>query len=127
MLFLFSVYFLFEDAVTLCVLGAGTSFGESILTNKPRHATVVTQDFTELIRVEQKDFKILWEVQQFYIINGGKHSCCELQLLLQNYFTAVVVVVLVTAVVAVVLVTAVVAVVLVTAVVVPLNFATCRL
>ncbi|XP_041365780.1 rap guanine nucleotide exchange factor 4-like isoform X3 [Gigantopelta aegis] len=50
-----------KDAVTLCVLGAGTSFGESILTNKPRHATVITQDFTELIRVEQKDFKILWE------------------------------------------------------------------
>ncbi|ESO82181.1 hypothetical protein LOTGIDRAFT_135052, partial [Lottia gigantea] len=50
-----------QDAVTLCILGPGTSFGESILTNKPRHATVVTRDYTELIRVEQKDFKILWE------------------------------------------------------------------
>ncbi|KAL5006473.1 hypothetical protein ScPMuIL_015279 [Solemya velum] len=50
-----------KDAVALCTLGAGTSFGESILTNKPRHATVLTRDYTELIRVEQKDFKILWE------------------------------------------------------------------
>ncbi|XP_046573528.1 LOW QUALITY PROTEIN: rap guanine nucleotide exchange factor 4-like [Haliotis rubra] len=50
-----------KDAVTLCILGAGTSFGEAILTNKPHHATVVTRDYTELIRVEQKDFKILWD------------------------------------------------------------------
>ncbi|ESO82180.1 hypothetical protein LOTGIDRAFT_135036, partial [Lottia gigantea] len=55
-----------QDAVTLCILGPGTSFGESILTNKPRHATVVTRDYTELIRVEQKDFKILWEVGFFH-------------------------------------------------------------
>ncbi|XP_064614683.1 rap guanine nucleotide exchange factor 4-like [Liolophura sinensis] len=50
-----------KDAVTLCTLGPGTTFGESILTGKPRHATVVTKDYTELIRVEQKDFKILWD------------------------------------------------------------------
>lgn len=46
----------------MCTLGPGTTFGESILTGKPRHATVVTKDYTELIRVEQKDFKILWDV-----------------------------------------------------------------
>ncbi|KAL3832515.1 hypothetical protein ACJMK2_024150, partial [Sinanodonta woodiana] len=50
-----------QDTVTLCTLGPGTSFGESILTNRPRHATVITRDYTELIRIEQKDFKILWE------------------------------------------------------------------
>ncbi|KAK3603635.1 hypothetical protein CHS0354_017354 [Potamilus streckersoni] len=50
-----------QDTVTLCTLGPGTSFGESILTNRPRHATVITSDYTELIRIEQKDFKILWE------------------------------------------------------------------
>ncbi|KAL4222766.1 Rap guanine nucleotide exchange factor 4 [Mactra antiquata] len=49
------------DSVTLCTLGPGTSFGESVLTNRPRHATIITKDFTELIRVEQKDFRILWE------------------------------------------------------------------
>ena len=61
------------------MLGAGTSFGESILTNKPRHATVVTQDFTELIRVEQKDFKILWEVgDHVSIISVQNHSLSDL-------------------------------------------------
>ncbi|XP_052795915.1 rap guanine nucleotide exchange factor 4-like isoform X2 [Mya arenaria] len=49
------------DSVTLCNLGPGTSFGESVLTNRPRHATIITRDYTELIRVEQKDFKVLWE------------------------------------------------------------------
>ncbi|XP_053373396.1 rap guanine nucleotide exchange factor 4-like isoform X2 [Mercenaria mercenaria] len=49
------------ESVTLCTLGPGTSFGESVLTNRPRHATIITRDYTELIRVEQKDFKILWE------------------------------------------------------------------
>ena len=53
---------LLQDAITLCTLGPGTSFGESVLTNRPRHSTVITRDYTELIRVEQKDFKILWEV-----------------------------------------------------------------
>ena len=63
----FTVFFamekMFQDAITLCTLGPGTSFGESVLTNRPRHSTVITRDYTELIRVEQKDFKILWEVK----------------------------------------------------------------
>ena len=46
----------------LCVVGPGTSFGEGILTGKPHSVTVVTKDTTELIRVELKDFKLLWEV-----------------------------------------------------------------
>lgn len=40
----------------------GTAFGESILNDSPRHSTVVTREYCELLRVEQKDFKILWEV-----------------------------------------------------------------
>ncbi|XP_033735691.1 LOW QUALITY PROTEIN: rap guanine nucleotide exchange factor 4-like [Pecten maximus] len=50
-----------KDAVVICTLGMGTSFGESILHSKPHQATVMTREFTELIRVEQRDFKILWE------------------------------------------------------------------
>ncbi|XP_052240015.1 rap guanine nucleotide exchange factor 4-like isoform X2 [Dreissena polymorpha] len=50
-----------RDSIQLCTLGPGTSFGESVLTNRPRHATIITRDYTELIRVEQKDFKVLWE------------------------------------------------------------------
>ncbi|XP_023933653.1 rap guanine nucleotide exchange factor 4-like [Lingula anatina] len=51
-----------KDEVTLCTLMAGTAFGESILNNTPRHATVVTAELCELLRVEQKDFKVLWEL-----------------------------------------------------------------
>lgn len=51
-----------KDAVTICTLGIGTAFGESILDNTPRHATIVTREYSELLRIEQKDFKALWEV-----------------------------------------------------------------
>ncbi|KAL8578532.1 hypothetical protein ACOMHN_028804 [Nucella lapillus] len=50
-----------QDGVMLCMVGPGTSFGEGILTGKPHSVTVVTKDSTELIRVELKDFKLLWE------------------------------------------------------------------
>uniref|UniRef100_A0A673MGI3 Rap guanine nucleotide exchange factor 4-like n=1 Tax=Sinocyclocheilus rhinocerous TaxID=307959 RepID=A0A673MGI3_9TELE len=50
-----------QDAVTICTLGIGTAFGESILDNTPRHATIVTREFCELLRIEQKDFRTLWE------------------------------------------------------------------
>ncbi|XP_053568814.1 rap guanine nucleotide exchange factor 4-like [Bombina bombina] len=56
-----------QDAVTICTLGVGTAFGESILDNTPRHATIVTREFSELLRIEQKDFKSLWEVSQNYL------------------------------------------------------------
>ncbi|ERE71986.1 rap guanine nucleotide exchange factor 4 [Cricetulus griseus] len=49
------------DAVTICTLGIGTAFGESILDNTPRHATIVTRESSELLRIEQEDFKALWE------------------------------------------------------------------
>ncbi|XP_035995200.1 rap guanine nucleotide exchange factor 4 isoform X2 [Fundulus heteroclitus] len=51
----------YQDAVTICTLGTGTAFGESILDNTPRHATIVTREFSELLRVEQKEFRSLWE------------------------------------------------------------------
>lgn len=46
----------------ICTLGSGTAFGESILYDMPRNATIITSDTCELLRVEQKDFKILWAV-----------------------------------------------------------------
>ncbi|XP_043931284.1 rap guanine nucleotide exchange factor 4-like [Protopterus annectens] len=56
-----------QDAVVICTLGIGTAFGESILDNIPRHATIVTREFTELLRIEQKDFKSLWEKFRQYM------------------------------------------------------------
>ncbi|XP_017779355.1 PREDICTED: rap guanine nucleotide exchange factor 4 [Nicrophorus vespilloides] len=47
--------------VTLCTLNVGATFGESILQDLPRDTTVVTQTTCELLRVEQPDFKLIWE------------------------------------------------------------------
>jgi len=54
---------LLQDAVTICTLGIGTAFGESILDNTPRHATLVSCESSELLRIEQREFKSLWEVR----------------------------------------------------------------
>ncbi|XP_072117964.1 rap guanine nucleotide exchange factor 4 isoform X5 [Mobula birostris] len=56
-----------QDSVVLCTLGIGTAFGESILDNTPRHATIVTKEYSELLRIEQKDFKALWEKYRHYM------------------------------------------------------------
>nr|XP_023017294.1 rap guanine nucleotide exchange factor 4 [Leptinotarsa decemlineata] len=50
-----------ENPVALCTLGIGATFGESILQDLPRDSTVVTQTTCELLRVEQHDFKLIWE------------------------------------------------------------------
>ncbi|KAH9371068.1 hypothetical protein HPB48_013167 [Haemaphysalis longicornis] len=49
------------DSVTLCTLGIGTAFGESVLDNSPHSATVVTNEYCELLRIEQRDFRSIWE------------------------------------------------------------------
>ncbi|KAM6985252.1 rap guanine nucleotide exchange factor 4 isoform 2-T2 [Aplochiton taeniatus] len=49
-----------QDAVTICTLGIGTAFGESILDNTPRHATIITRECSELLRIDQREFKSLW-------------------------------------------------------------------
>ncbi|XP_056436485.1 rap guanine nucleotide exchange factor 4-like [Gadus chalcogrammus] len=49
-----------QDAVTICTLGAGTAFGESVLDDRPRHATLVTRETSELLRLGQTDFRCLW-------------------------------------------------------------------
>lgn len=53
--------------VTLCSLGVGATFGESILHDLPRDSTVVTQTTCELLRVEQHDFRIIWEVSIYVL------------------------------------------------------------
>uniref|UniRef100_A0A8C2XJ64 Rap guanine nucleotide exchange factor 4b n=1 Tax=Cyclopterus lumpus TaxID=8103 RepID=A0A8C2XJ64_CYCLU len=63
-----------QDAVTICSLGIGTAFGESILDNTPRHATIVSRETSELLRIEQREFKSLWEVsdkpyERLYFMN----------------------------------------------------------
>nr|XP_006822120.1 PREDICTED: rap guanine nucleotide exchange factor 4-like [Saccoglossus kowalevskii] len=50
-----------KDAITICTLGVGTAFGESVLSDTPRHATVITTEYCEFLRIEQKDFRSLWE------------------------------------------------------------------
>lgn len=50
-----------SDSVTLCTLGIGTAFGESVLDNSPHSATVVTNEYCELLRIEQRDFRSIWE------------------------------------------------------------------
>ncbi|CAF1262174.1 unnamed protein product [Adineta ricciae] len=51
----------------ICTLEAGAAFGESILYDTPRNATVITSAVVMLLRVEQKDFKILWERNKQYM------------------------------------------------------------
>lgn len=50
-----------KSNVTLCNLGVGSTFGESILKDLPRDCTVVTKTACELLRVEQADFRLIWE------------------------------------------------------------------
>lgn len=56
----------FQIPVALCTLGVGATFGESILQDLPRDTTVVTQTTCELLRVEQQDFKLIWEVRYIF-------------------------------------------------------------
>ncbi|XP_068602549.1 rap guanine nucleotide exchange factor 4 [Brachionichthys hirsutus] len=50
-----------QDAVTICTLGPGAAFGESILDDTPRRATIVTRQFSELLLIERGPFRSLWE------------------------------------------------------------------
>ncbi len=51
---------------------AGAAFGESILYDTPRNATVITSSIVMLLRVEQKDFKILWEVNIINLVHDDE-------------------------------------------------------
>lgn len=53
-----------QAPVSLVNLGVGATFGESILHDLPRDSTVVTKTTCELLRVEQQDFRLIWEVSR---------------------------------------------------------------
>ncbi|XP_069942106.1 rap guanine nucleotide exchange factor 4, partial [Cherax quadricarinatus] len=59
-------------------MGAGATFGESVLRDAPRHNTIITRENCELLRVEQKDFKHIWqknkEFMQDIIYNSRKEG-----------------------------------------------------
>ncbi|MPC73816.1 Rap guanine nucleotide exchange factor 4 [Portunus trituberculatus] len=40
---------------------AGASFGESVLSDAPRRSTIITRENCELLRVEQRDFRHIWQ------------------------------------------------------------------
>ncbi|GFR58560.1 Rap guanine nucleotide exchange factor 4 [Elysia marginata] len=45
----------------LCTLTSGASFGEGIFTCNPHHVSVITVDKAELLWMDYKDMKLLWE------------------------------------------------------------------
>ena len=55
----------FQTKVTVCSLGIGATFGESVLDDLPREGTVVTRSTVELLRIERRDFRHIWEVSAF--------------------------------------------------------------
>lgn len=61
--------YLFQIPVTLCTLGVGATFGESILQDLPRDSTVITKTTCELLRVEQQDFRLIWEVRTLNLVD----------------------------------------------------------
>lgn len=56
-----------QNQTAICTLGSGTAFGESIIYDMTRNATIITSDVCELLRVEQKDFRILWDKNREYM------------------------------------------------------------
>lgn len=61
------MFFLLQAPVSLYNLSVGATFGESILHELPRDSTVVTKTTCELLRVEQQDFRLIWEVSNIFI------------------------------------------------------------
>lgn len=49
----------------MCNLGVGATFGESVLSDMPRDSTVVMKTNGELLRVEQQDFRLIFEVTEW--------------------------------------------------------------
>ncbi|XP_053204374.1 rap guanine nucleotide exchange factor 4-like isoform X2 [Panonychus citri] len=50
-----------KEVVTLCTLGVGTGFGESVLTGKPHSVSVITNEPCTLLRVRRDEFQEIWE------------------------------------------------------------------
>lgn len=80
------------------LLGRGSWFGDSVLDDSPRDATASTRGPCKLLRVEQRDFRSLWQVPSpqlsFYLFlaNGGSifltRSCVWQSTSLQTFCAA---------------------------------------
>ncbi|XP_048579801.1 rap guanine nucleotide exchange factor 4 isoform X2 [Nematostella vectensis] len=57
-----------EDAVTLCCLGPGSTFGESVLDGSPRTATAITNDYCELLCVNGEYLKTIFQQNRRYLV-----------------------------------------------------------
>ncbi|XP_046809970.1 rap guanine nucleotide exchange factor 4 isoform X2 [Lucilia cuprina] len=81
-----------KSPVTLCNLGVGATFGESILHDLPRDSTVVTKTTCELLRVEQQDFRLIWEApKNHYNCNFETHcpqGCMKNKELMNDIITS---------------------------------------
>lgn len=77
----FSAIHVLQAPVSLVNLGVGATFGESILHDLPRDSTVVTKTTCELLRVEQQDFRLIWEVSNINVSilwNNSRNNTCVL-------------------------------------------------
>ncbi|XP_015785676.1 LOW QUALITY PROTEIN: rap guanine nucleotide exchange factor 4-like [Tetranychus urticae] len=50
-----------KEVVTLCTLGVGTAFGESVLTGKPHSVSIITNEPCTLLRVRKDEFQEIWD------------------------------------------------------------------
>ncbi|CAG2121314.1 unnamed protein product, partial [Medioppia subpectinata] len=48
------------DVETVCTLGVGTAFGESVLGDGSHSHSIITQEPCTLLRVKRLDFQDLW-------------------------------------------------------------------
>ncbi|KAK8396013.1 hypothetical protein O3P69_005237 [Scylla paramamosain] len=55
------IYHVNPKGGTIGQMTAGASFGESVLSDAPRRSTIVTRENCELLRVEQRDFRHIWQ------------------------------------------------------------------
>lgn len=64
-----------QESEQFCTLGIGSVFGESVLNDGRRQFTVVTKERCELLRVEARDFKHIWENNKTYMEEGLLPLC----------------------------------------------------
>ncbi|XP_063842158.1 LOW QUALITY PROTEIN: rap guanine nucleotide exchange factor 4-like [Scylla paramamosain] len=61
------IYHVNPKGGTIGQMTAGASFGESVLSDAPRRSTIVTRENCELLRVEQRDFRHIWQRNKEFV------------------------------------------------------------
>lgn len=74
----------FQDGVTLCTLGVGTTFGASVMPGKSHSVSVVTSDQCTLLRVRRADFQEIFQDQSHLIGNVEASPFCSFTSLNHN-------------------------------------------